>query len=147
MSDELGTYLDRLNGNSLQYLENFKPWKNTVTGKKSNIFFVWSFIHLIQTNEKLNNREDIAEALAKRKIFRQVKMIQTSSNIKFVSIEFDTFTTMETFRLERLSLKDNSLATFIKSPRNILSSTSWINVPSATDEQLLTDFFDQYVNL
>ena len=124
MSDELGTYLDRLNGNSLQHLENFKPWKNTVTGEKSNIFFIWSFIHLIQTNEKLNNREDIAEALAKRKIFRQVKMIQTSSNIKFVSIEFDTFTTMETFRLERLSLKDNSLATFIKSPRNILSSTS-----------------------
>ena len=59
------------------------------------------------------NREDIAEALVKRNILPQVKTIQTSSNIKFVSIESDTPTTVETFCLELLSLKDNFLATFI----------------------------------
>ena len=98
--------------------------------EKRVTFFFCSFIHLIQTNEKLNNREDTAEALAKRNILRQVKMIQTSSNIKFVSIEFDTFTTMETFCLERLSLKDNSLATFIpgyKKPNKKPKKYTFIN--------------------
>ena len=59
------------------------------------------------------NREDIAEALVKRNVLRQVKTIQSSSNKKFVSIDFDTPTTVETFFLELLSLKDNFLATFM----------------------------------
>ena len=52
-------------------------------------------------------REGIDEALAKCNIFRQVKTIQISSSIKFVSIEFDTPTTVETFCFEPLALKDN----------------------------------------
>ena len=113
----------------------YNIWKTLNPGRiplleKRVTFFFWSFIHLIQTNEKLNNREDTAEALARRNILRQVKMIQTSSNIKFVSIEFDTFTTMETFCLERLSLKDNSLATFIpgyKKPNKKPKKYTFIN--------------------
>ena len=52
-------------------------------------------------------REGIDEALAKCNILRQVKTIQISSSIKFVSIEFDTPTTVETFCFEPLALKDN----------------------------------------
>ena len=91
-----------------------KPQENTLTGNKtctSNICDLQ--FGPIQTKGKTMNREDIAEALVKRNILRQVKTIQSSSNKKFVSIDFDTPTTVETFFLELLSLKDNFLATFI----------------------------------
>ena len=66
---------------------------------------------LIQICQKLINREDIAATLAKRNILRQVRTIQISINIKFVSIEFDTPTIMETFSLEPLEILGNFVAT------------------------------------
>ena len=113
ISEELSTYRNSLNQN-LQYFHNLKPQENTLTGNKTSTSNIYDLqFGPIQTNEKTMNREDIAEALVKRNILRQVKTIQTSSNIKFVSIESDTPTTVETFCLELLSLKDNFLATFI----------------------------------
>ena len=113
ISEELSTYRNSLNQN-LQYFHNLKSQENTLTGNKTSTSNIYDLqFGPIQTNEKTMNREDIAEALVKRNILRQVKTIQTSSNIKFVSIESDTPTTVETFCLELLSLKDNFLATFI----------------------------------
>ena len=78
---------------------------------------------LLQTGEKLINRKDIAEALLKRGVLRQVQTIQISNNIKFVSIEFDTTSTMETFCQEPLTLQDNFQAIFLpdfqRKPRRV----------------------------
>lgn len=40
---------------------------------------------------------DIAEALQKRNLLRQTKVIQLSSNVKYTSIQFDTSVIMEAF--------------------------------------------------
>ena len=108
---------------------------------------------LIQTGQQLINRDDIAAALAKRNILRQVKTIQFSSNIKFVSIEFDTSTIKETSCLETVKLKENLIATFMldcKKPQKIpktFTFISFLNVPFETNEKLLTDFVDQFADI
>lgn len=61
---------------------------------------------LIDNNQPLINRDDIAEALHKRNLLRQTKVIQISSDIKYISIQFDTSTVMQTFCSETLEIKD-----------------------------------------
>ena len=100
MTDKSTAYRDRLNNDSSPCFANFKTLEHTFVGKKickSNIYDIQ--YGLSQTCQKLINREDTAAALAKRNILRQVRTIQISTSIKFVSIEFDTPTIMETFCL------------------------------------------------
>lgn len=61
---------------------------------------------LIDNNQLLINRDDIAEGLHKRNLLRQTKVIQISSDIKYISIQFDTSTVMQTFCSETLEIKD-----------------------------------------
>lgn len=61
---------------------------------------------LIDNNQPLINRDDIAEALHKRNLLRQTKVIQISSDIKYISIQFDTSTVTQTFCSETLEIKD-----------------------------------------
>lgn len=61
---------------------------------------------LIDNNQPLINRDNIAEALHKGNLLRQTKVIQISSDIKYISIQFDTSTVMQTFCSETLEIKD-----------------------------------------
>ena len=56
--------------------------------------------------ERLLNRDDLAETLAKKNLLRQTTTIQISSNKNFLSIEFDTKEAIETFCLDLLLVKD-----------------------------------------
>ena len=103
-----GNYNERITDNNIQYFRDLKLWENNFAGKKTCTSNIYDLQYgLLQTGEKLINRKDIAEALLKRGVLRQVQAIQISSNIKFVSIGFDTTSTMETFCQESLTLQDN----------------------------------------
>ena len=69
-------------------------------------------------NQSPINREDIVQTLAKRNILRQVKTKQIFTNIKFISIKFNTPTTTKTC-LGPLTLKDNFSATFTTDYKNL----------------------------
>lgn len=62
-------------------------------------------VHVLQTfdiqkavpdNNKYINRDDIAKALHKGNLLRHTKVIQISSNMKYISIQFNTSLIMET---------------------------------------------------
>ena len=94
------TYRDILdnNDNNKSYWHNFKPWENPFVGKKTCAAYIWDIQQeLRHNNEDLINRDIVAEALAKRNVLRQTKTIQITTNLKFLSLEFDTTTTMNTF--------------------------------------------------
>ena len=83
-------------------------------GRSTCTVDIYELQHSLQlSGNELINRNNIAEALAKRNILRQFKTIQMSSNLKFVSIEFDTTSTMETFCLETLTIKENLFTSFL----------------------------------
>ena len=150
-----GNYNERITDNNIQYFRDLKLWENNFARKKTCTSNIYDLQYgLLQTGEKLINRKDIAEALLKRGVLRQVRAIQISSNIKFVSIGFDTTSTMETFCQESLTLQDNIQAIFLpdfrKKPRRIYKMytfVSFLNVPSEADEDLLTDFVEQFADV
>ena len=114
MSDQQGKYNDHITDNNIRYFHDLKPWEKNFAGKKTCTSNIYDLQYgLLQTGEKLINRKGIAEALLNRGVLRQVQTIQISSNIKFVSVEFDTTSTMETFCQEPLTLQDNFQAIFL----------------------------------
>lgn len=89
-------------------------------------------------------------------ILRQTKTIKNSTSIKFISTKIDTATIIETFCLESFfTLKDNFQATFTpktsktstKNPKTLHTITSFLNIPSINDEELLTSFLNQYATI
>ena len=85
---------------------------------------------------------------------RQTKTIQISTNLKFLSLEFDSITTTSTFCQEPLNIVDVCSVTFRpdyikhkqRQPRNY-TIVSFFNVRAELDIQLLTDFLDEYAIL
>ena len=85
---------------------------------------------------------------------RQTKTIQISTNLKFLSLEFDSITTKSTFCQEPLNIVDVCSVTFRpgyikhkqRQPRNY-TIVSFFNVPAELDIQLLTDFLDEYADI
>ena len=67
---------------------------------------------LIDNNQEPITREDIATALQNRNLLRQTKAIQISSNIKYVSIQFQTSQLMEIF-LHRTSNPKRKFSDYI----------------------------------
>ena len=108
---------------------------------------------LIDNNQEPITRKDIATALQNRNLLRQTKAIQISSNIKYVSIQFQTSQLMETFCTEPLTLKENFQITllpdFRKKHRIPIEPTyiSFLHVPSEADEESLTQFVQQFATV
>ena len=100
-------------------------------------------------NRERINRKDIAHALHSRNLLRQTKVIQISSNLKYISIQFHTSMLIETFCTNPLTVKNFSL-TFkpdvSKRPTryNEPETISLLNVPSEADEDSMTQFVQQY---
>ena len=96
------------------YMQTCRPWTNVVRGRStctSNIYNIQK--ELIDNKKPPINRDDIAQALHKRNLLRQTKVIQISSNIKYLSIQFETSQIMETFCREPLTINDTYSATFL----------------------------------
>ena len=149
------TYRDIVNDDNRSYWRGFKLWENLFVGQKTCTAYIWD-IHqeLLHNKETPINRDHAAKALAKRNILRQTKTIQISTNLKFISLEFDTTTTMETFCQEPLAIIDACQISFRpdfnkrkrRIPKNY-TIISFFNVPAEIDVKLLTDFVDQYANI
>ena len=72
-----------IDNNDTNYMQTYWPWTNVVRGRStctSNIYDIQK--ELIDNNKPPMNRDDIAQALHKRNLLRQTKVIQISSNIK-----------------------------------------------------------------
>ena len=76
-----------------------------------NIFNIQK--ELLDNSKTPINHDDIAKALHKQNLPRRTKVVQISSNIKYVSIQFDTSFIMETFCSETLDINDQYNIQFI----------------------------------
>ena len=113
MADNTMAYRDIVNDENKSYWSNFKPWENPFVGQKTCTTYVWDIQHeLLHNKEKPIGRDQFAKDLAKRNILRQTKTIQISADLKFISLEFDITTTMETFCQEPLALIDTCQISF-----------------------------------
>ena len=95
------------------------------------------------------SRKDIAAALDKRNILRQTKVIQISSNLKYISIQLETSMLMETFCTDPLTVRDYSITFKPDFRKNNFryqepETISFLNVPSEADEDSMTQFVQQY---
>ena len=74
--------------NDLSFYHGYEPWQTTIQGIKRATAYIKPFQQLSQQHKI--NKQDIAAALAKRKLLRQTKTIQLPSNRKFASTSFNT---------------------------------------------------------
>ena len=139
-----------LNNDEIFEQSSFHPWQTVVRGRSTCTANAFDIQHTLKSeNQTLISRKDIAEALHKRNILRQTKVIQLSSNLKYISIQFETSMLMETFCTDPLTVRDYSITfkpDFCKNnfryqePETI----SFLNVPSEADEDSMTQFVQQY---
>ena len=139
---------------NLDYDNSYKPWTTVVRGRctcTSNLFDIQQ--ELIQNKKPTITRDDIAEALDKRNLLRQTKVTQFSSNIKYISIEFDTSMIMEAFCLNPLLVREQFSITFLPGFQKKqcqfyeLECITSQNVPSKADEEAMTDYVQQYATV
>ena len=98
-----------LDDSDLEY-NTYRPWIHAVRGRSTctaNIYHIQE--ELITEKLEQLDYDDIAKALHTRNLLRQTKVIHISSNKKFVSIQFNTSTMMETFCTEPLKIQDYSV--------------------------------------
>ena len=134
-------------------MPSYKPWPVAVQGRStctSKIYHIQK--ELLDNNQLSITREHVAEALHNRNLLRQTKVIQVSSNIKYLSIQFNTSQLMETFCTEPLKIRDfpvTFMPDFRKRPRRQLQYTyiSFLNVPSEAEEEALTECVEQHVTV
>ena len=140
-----------LNNDDLNFTDNHKPWTTVIRGKSTctaNMYDIQK--ELIDNNQEPITREDIATALQNRNLLRQAKTIQISSNVKYVSIQFQTSQLMGTFCTEPLTVKENFQITFLPDFRKIPiepADISFLNVPSEAHEESLTQFVQQFATV
>ena len=143
-----------IDNDDTNYMQTYQPWTNVVRGRStctSNIYDIQK--ELIDNNKPPMNRDEIAQALHKRNLLRQTKVIQISSNIKYLSIQFEISQIMETFCTEPLTINDICSTTFLpdfrKRTRKQIHYTymSFLNVPSEAEEDALTEFVEQHATV
>ena len=142
MSTENNNVDNNLNNDSLYDESSFHPWQQVIRGRStctSNAYDVQQTLK--SENRETINRKNIAHALHSRTLLRQTKVIQISSNLKYISIQFHTSMLMETFCTNPLTIKN-----FSKRPTryNEPETISFLNVPSEADEGSMTQFVQQY---
>ena len=142
-----------LNDDDLNYENTYRPWNNVVRGRSTctaNIYHIQE--QLINENLQPINSKDVVKAVHKRNLLRQTKVIQISSNIKYISIQFGTSTLMETFCSKPLQIDEFSvqfLPDFRKKRRRYYEYTciSLLNVPSEAEEEAMTYYVKQFTTV
>ena len=143
-----------LNNDNLSYESSYKPWKTVIRGRTTctaNIYNIQK--KLLDNNKPPITPDDIAKALHHRNLLRQTKVIQLFSNIKYVSIQFNTSTLMETFCIEPLQVNDQFSTQFIPDFRKCArppvhyTYIFFLNVPSEAEEDAMTRFVQQHATV
>ena len=143
-----------INNYETNFMQSYRPWTNVVRGRStctSNIYDIQR--DLIDNEKPPINRDDIDQALHTRNLLRQTRVIQIFSNIKYLSIQFETSQLMETFCTEPLTINDTYSITFLpdfrkRTCQNIqFTYISFLNVPSEADEDVLTEFAEQHATV
>ena len=104
----------------------------------------------IKIRKQRNNKQKRHRArITYKNLLRQTKVIQISSNLKYISIQFHTSMLMETFCKNPLTVKNVSLTfklDFSRRPTryNEPETISFLNVPSEADEDSMTQFVQQH---
>ena len=104
----------KLDNDNLDYDNSYKPWTTVVRSRctcTANLFDTQQ--ELIQNKKTTITLYDIAEALQKRNLLRQTKVIQLSSNVKYTSIQFDTSMIMEAFCSNPLLVREQFSITLL----------------------------------
>ena len=88
-----------------------RPWYHLIRGRSTCTANAYDIQHASKTkNKDPLNRKDIAHALHNRNLLRQTKVIQFSSNLKYISIQFNISMVMETFCTNPLNVKNFSIS-------------------------------------
>ena len=143
-----------LDNENLDYDNSYKAWTTVVRDRctrTANLFDIQQ--ELIQNKKPTITRDDIAEALDKRNLLRQTKVTQFSSNIKYISIEFDTSMIMKAFCSNPLLVREQFSITFLPGFRKKqclfyeLECITSQNVPSKADGEAMIVYFQQYATV
>ena len=148
MSTQTTNEHQQLNNDELYDESTFRSWHAIIRGRSICTANAYDILQLLRTeNKDPMNRKDIAKALQNRNLLRQTKVIQISSKLKYVSIQFETSMLMETFCTNPLNVKNiffkpdfTKRQTHYQEPETI----SFLNVPSKADKDSMTQFVQQY---
>ena len=155
-SDNIDDKTPTLDNDNLNYTntDNHQPWTTIIRGKctcTANIYDIQK--ELLDNNKEPITRESIAKVLQNRNLLQQTKTMQTSSNNKYILIQFNTSQLMETFCSEPFTLNENFQVTFLldfrKKQRQAVQFTfiSFLNIPSEADEDALSQFVQQFATV
>ena len=87
MSTQTTNEHQQLNNDELYNESTFRPWHAVVRGRSNYTANLYDIQQLLRTkNKNPITRKDIAKALHDRNLLRQTKVIQTPSNLKYVSL-------------------------------------------------------------
>ena len=149
MSTETINAQTELNNDELCDESTHRPWNNIIRGRSTYTANIFDIQHDLKTdNEDPIHREDIAQVLHNRSLPWQTKVIQTSSNLKYISIQFNTSMIMETFCTNSLNVKNYTITfkpDFNKRQKRYYETEiiSFLNVPSEAEEEAMTQFAQQ----
>ena len=99
-----------LDNSDLDYNNSYKPWTFVVSGRSTCTAKVFNIQEEL-INKKLQSLDydDVARALHNRNLLQQTKVIQISSNKKFICSQFETSIMIKTFCTEPLKIQDYSV--------------------------------------
>ena len=146
MSTQTTNEHQQLNNDELYDESTFRSWHAIIRGRSICTANAYDILQLLRTeNKDPMNRKDIAKALQNRNLLRQTKVIQISSKLKYVSIQFETSMLMETFCTNPLNVKKFLLTfkpDFTKRHTRYKEqeTISFLNVPSEADKDSMTQF-------
>ena len=134
----------------LGFYYGYESWQNIIQGIKTATTNIKSFQQLSRRHK--SNDKDIAAALAKRNLLRHTKTIQTSSNKKFASVEFQPKEYMELLCSEPLQIDNHHIrfrpdTKFRKTSHYTLFNFSFFNIPTEAPDDALTEFLQQYADV
>ena len=140
------------NGEALDYNDLWEPWKNIIISLKTATANITHLQKIVRRKNKSIKSDHIAEALENRNFLQQIITIQIASNGNFVSIEFAKKELMEQFCCEPLSIQGFNITfypegTIKRRPPKRLMNVSFINIPTETPEQIVTELLEQYADI
>ena len=129
----------------------YEPWKNLIkTTRTVNTNIKGLQKTLRRERDRFLDHNDFAEALDDRDVLRLTETIQVSSNKNFLSITFKSKEIMEAFCTEPLLVRGWNIS--FRPSKNFpqkkkLFNISFLNIPSETPDEHLTDFLNQYADI
>ena len=146
MSTQTTNEHQQLNDDQIYDESTFRSWHTVIRGRRTSTANAYDIQQLLRTeNKDPIIRKDIAKALHDQNLLCQTKVIQISSNLKYVSIQFETSMLMETFCTNPLNVKKFLLTfkpDFTKRHTRYKEqeTISFLNVPSEADKDSMTQF-------